>query len=402
MISQSCDACAKAVCAKDDMTDDDDSGGGGGGGPNVGAIAGGVVAAVAVIAIAGLIFFFMKRRKRREQWNEGSEKPDSFTTSRRERQSGVGSIASTVLTRASNVIPIAYIPGVTNRSPPDSPGMIPPVPPIPAATPASSHYEPNQRYFMPGDIRDSVWSTNTQEAARQSISPSLARSSVATTIYRNNAIVAPVPAQQVQRAKAAMVSVRSGTNTPAPTRNPSSSSNRDFPAVPAITVTHINKANAVAAKLDAQDKNQSSIVARSGVAKPINLTKKQPTDDYGRTTPPEHLPESGNVDKSDQEQPKNKGKTRESGVTVIEDSPVVRQSPFADSRTSPDDSASSSAVSEATARPVRRSIDGQSLHRHQESESSNYGPDGRGRRSSDIDPSIGRSSPFSDDHEIRK
>jgi hypothetical protein len=50
------------------------------------------------------------------KWAAGSEK--DFTPRRDARASTytVGSIASSVLTRASNIIQIAYISGVTNRS----------------------------------------------------------------------------------------------------------------------------------------------------------------------------------------------------------------------------------------------------------------------------------------------
>lgn len=69
------------------------------------------------------------------------EKRDQSTLNRSARQStrSAHSIASTVFTRASNVIQIAYIPGVTVRSPPESPGLIPPVPSLPGtASNASS------------------------------------------------------------------------------------------------------------------------------------------------------------------------------------------------------------------------------------------------------------------------
>lgn len=201
-------------------------------------------------------------------------------------------MASTVLTRASNVIPIAYIPGVTNRSPPDSPDvLVPPVPSMAGSTGSnndsnnnsynnnySQNYSQDQHYFLPGDIRDSVWSQMTDEQ-RKSISPSLARSSVATTIYRNNAIVSPVPAQQAMRAKPAMVSVKSGQNSP------SSTPGSQTPAVPSITDSQLDKAHAVGAQLEKEKEQEkekeaenkttaaSPIVARSGFARPVNVSK---------------------------------------------------------------------------------------------------------------------------------
>ncbi|KAK2811893.1 hypothetical protein FQN49_008421, partial [Arthroderma sp. PD_2] len=258
---------------------------------------------------------------------------------------------------------IAYIPGVTNRSAPGSPDlMVPPVPPIPSAVANGQNQQ--QHYFMPGDIRDSMWSGMTDDDGK-SISPSLARSSVATTIYRHNAIVSPIPAQEAYRAKANIVSVKSGTSSP--TSPPA-------PNVPAITNSQLNKANAVAAKLGV-----SSIVARSAVARPINVTKggrsKATTtlanENTSHNTPrvtvesPEnaqgsdddsHDSSSNSPDQSDgsknnsTSQSTIKGKPRESvhslAVTEIDDSPDLKQSPFADPIIEEESSQSSSSESE--------------------------------------------------------
>jgi hypothetical protein len=256
MSAQTCDSCATTKCISTGGSQQSNSGG-----SDTGAIAGGVVGGVAAIAlIVFLIWWFVIRKKRLER--EEAEKNGSFAAARSERQS----IASTVLTRASNVIQIAYIPGVTNRSPPDTPAsLVPPVPPLPGAT-------PDQHFFMPGDLRDSSWTTTT---GHQSISPTL-RSSVATTIYRNDAIVSAIPAQQIQRSRAAVVSIHNGgagPNTPgddspvAVTITPA-----DAPAVPAITPAQLARAEAV--------KGNSSCVARSVIAKPVmvrgpSLKKKE-------------------------------------------------------------------------------------------------------------------------------
>ncbi|CAI7673363.1 unnamed protein product [Penicillium discolor] len=235
MTAPSCDECSKPSNS---------------GGSDTGAIAGGVIGGVAAIAlIVFLVWWFVIRKKRLER--QEAEKNGSFAANRSERQS----IASTVLTRASNVIQIAYIPGVTNRSPPQTPAtLVPPVPPLPGAT-------PDQHFFMPGDLRDSSWTTTT---GHQSISPTL-RSSVATTIYRNDAIVSAMPAQQIQRSRAAVVSIHNGgagPNAPgddspvAVTITPA-----DAPAVPVITPAQLARAEAV--------KGNSSCVARSVTAKPV-------------------------------------------------------------------------------------------------------------------------------------
>ncbi|EEP81247.1 predicted protein [Uncinocarpus reesii 1704] len=386
-------------------------------GPNVGAIAGGVIGAIAILVVIVAVGYCIKKRRvdeYDESWSpELAEKQEAFASQRQGRLSAVGSIASTVLTRASNVIQIAYIPGVTNRSPPDSPSMIPPVPPIPAAR---ANYD--QHYFMPGDIRDSVWSS-TSEETRRSIAPSLARSSVATTIYRSNAVVSPVPAQQALRAKAAMVSVKSGSTTPTLSSNPSPTTLT--PAVPAITVTQMNKANAVAAKLEQSDKLPvgSSIVARTAVARPINVTKpkyKKAAEDektHSATTPideddvnsPQGDTASFPVELASRQKVEghqSKSKARDSvhstAVTVIDDSPTEKHGPFADTNRPVRPSATSSAIPEEISNPSRRSIDskGTSAHRQRNSQSSNRLLDRRG------DPaSQGRqNSPFSDDNEV--
>ncbi|KAJ6018606.1 hypothetical protein N7499_010202 [Penicillium canescens] len=257
MTTQTCEQCATTKCISTGTGGSQPSSGG----SDSGAIAGGVIGGVAAIAlIVFLVWWFVIRKKRQER--QEAEKNNEFSAARSERQS----IASTVLTRASNVIQIAYIPGVTNRSPPETPAsLVPPVPPLPGAT-------PDQHFFMPGDLRDSSWTTTT---GHQSISPTL-RSSVATTIYRNDAIVSAVPAQQIQRSRAAVVSIHNGGaggNTPgedspvAVTVTPA-----DAPAVPAITPAQLARAEAV--------KGNSSCVARSVTAKPVmvrgpSLKKKE-------------------------------------------------------------------------------------------------------------------------------
>lgn len=192
-----------------------------------GAIAGAVVGGLALVAIVGVVTYFVwkhfvkNKRAQMEQagWEDdgeyGGQREKDFNTIRDARASGQmrNSIASTVLTRASNIIQIAYIPGVTNRATPTSPTLlVPPVPPIPiaisqAGTPSSTG---DQHFFVPGDLRDSMASgmtgyTDRTSYARTSYAP---RSSVASTIYGKAGVVV-TPAQTGMRAKAAMVSVKS-------------------------------------------------------------------------------------------------------------------------------------------------------------------------------------------------
>ncbi|KAJ4396241.1 overproduction-induced pheromone-resistant [Gnomoniopsis smithogilvyi] len=195
---------------------------------STGAIAGGVVGGVVLIALVVVGVYFVwkhkikgKRDFEQEGWQGAGGYADSqhekgFQSRRNTRATSQGrnSVASTVLTRASNIIQIAYIPGVTNRATPTSPTLlVPPVPPIPiamgsqAGTPNSTE---DQHFFVPGDLRDSVCSgvsgyTDRTSFARTSYAP---RSSVASTIYGKAGVVV-TPAQTGMRAKAAMVSVKS-------------------------------------------------------------------------------------------------------------------------------------------------------------------------------------------------
>ncbi|PGH14967.1 hypothetical protein AJ80_05730 [Polytolypa hystricis UAMH7299] len=446
IVSQSCDSCATTTCiplsAVSGSIEEKSS-------PNTGAIAGGVVGGIAFIAILGLIWWYCKRNKRKREsqmtWTPDSvEKRNTFATARGPRQSTAASIASTVLTRASNVIQIAYIPGVTNRSPPDTPGvLVPPVPPLPAASGGTSTYSQDQHFFMPGDIRDSVWSSMSEDN-RKSISPSLARSSVATTIYRNNAIVSPIPAQQALRGKAAVVSVKSGANSPIGTPG------IQTPRVPDITPTQLEKANnfLTVKSINTGGNNKlgignSSIVARTVVARPINVTKSKPStiseaDDKSTRTPTivvegssaasesesvsSHSRAKKDVEDSSSDSESdatsstpltssnNKGNVRESrvsmAVTEIEDSPVITQSPFADPKKQQQQhSATSSALPEGFSQQSssRHSGDGKtSFHRHRSSQGSAHmlnttHPSGSGPES----PTQRSMSPFADENEVK-
>lgn len=172
----------------------------------------GGIAGLAIISLLLWWFWWRPKRKAAQQWQ--SEKRSTIAPSQRRSVNSRRSVASTVLSRASNVIQIAYIPGVTVRSPPQSPGLVPPVPALPGASPNPSNNsnEPEQHFFMPSDLRASTWSDASSVNNRISLSPSLAR----TTYYGGEAeVVPPVPAQHAFRAQANMVSVKSAGNTPA-------------------------------------------------------------------------------------------------------------------------------------------------------------------------------------------
>jgi hypothetical protein len=263
LIPATCDTCPSTICVDGGSVgadNDKSSAGGSAAGP----VAGGVVGGIVVIAlITFLVWKFCVKKRRRNaaataanEWpdsNLGSEKDggmERFSVARDNRASThtVGSVASTVFTRASNIIQIAYIPGVTNRSINSSHDLVPPVPPIPAVSaPTSGHNTPrigteDQHFFMPSDLRNSTFSNFTD------------RNSVASTMYRSNAIVSPIPAQMAARGKAVPVSVKSSRNSPTISRSTT-------PPVPSVPEGHTLN-------------TKSSIVGRVGVPRPVQITRK--------------------------------------------------------------------------------------------------------------------------------
>ena len=282
LVGGNCDSCQASVCTKVGASDSSSP-------PQpptkhssaAGPIAGGVVGGVVLIAVITYLLWRFWIKKKREsfvpsEWNvddlrsEKSPAHSQFPGNRDARASThtVGSIASTVLTRASNIIQIAYIPGVTNRSE-SSPDLIPPVPPIPAFSPAHSAAstpqpgQADQHFFMPADLRDSTYSGYTEgdnrtSYARSSTSPSMMRSSVATNVYRNNAVVNPVPAQIATRFKPGVVSVRS--------------SDKNSPIEGSIPVSPPPMPEN-AKSVSRNGPLQSSIVGRLGVPRTVTVTK---------------------------------------------------------------------------------------------------------------------------------
>lgn len=204
-----------------------------------------MIGGLALVALVGVGTYLAWKhcvKNKRASFEQGQWQDDGEYAGQREKDFNAmrdgrastqarNSIASTVLTRASNIIQIAYIPGVTNRATPTSPTLlVPPVPPIPIAV-SSQAGTPNstedQHFFVPGDLRDSMASgmtgyTDRTSFARTSYAP---RSSVASTIYGKAGVVV-TPAQTGMRAKAAMVSVKSTGS--------GSSSDGSVPPVPAV------------------------------------------------------------------------------------------------------------------------------------------------------------------------
>lgn len=317
---QTCDTCQSTSCIVDPVTISPNiDSNGDNSGPNVGAIVGGVVGGlVAIVIIVYLAWRFFVKNKRAqyeeeyaEQYTPATEAEKDFASRRDARASThtVGSIASTVLTRASNIIQIAYIPGVTNRSSPATPGLlVPPVPPIPITLSGtnSPSYE-DEHFFMPGDLRDSTYSAMTD---RTSYAP---RSSVASTIYGKHAIVSPQPAQTVMRGKAAVISVKSNGSgnltppVPSVDYNRFKGGNMQPPPSPAFSVgsTFLNNASAA--------------------------TQMKPT--VVRVSPSSNLadkPKNASDDSDGDDSQANSTGRESAAITIIDDTPTVEQGPFSD------------------------------------------------------------------------
>lgn len=289
-----------------------------------------------IAAITYCVWRFCIKTKRQqyeqENWAEDAEETlpaeKDFTMRRDARASThtVGSIASTVLTRASNIIQIAYIPGVTNRSAPSTPGLlVPPVPPIPIALSQAStpRYE-QEHFFMPGDLRDSTYSGVSDRT-------SYARTSVASTIYGKNAIVSPIPAQTVIRGKPALVSVKSNGNSSGGELTPPvpivdySRYGPQGPPSPAFSVgsTFLNSAN-------------TATTVRPQVVRVVSAPKKaSPTASVTEERSP--LARDSNA------------------ITIIDDTPAIEQGPFGDNLTHRPSSNStlSAVIEEAQAKKAR-------------------------------------------------
>lgn len=201
-----------------------------------GPIAGGVIGGIIlVIAVAALVYFFYVKKNRKPDWqkelddlraNDGEKTPSehrSFAEHRSKRQSAASMAPSvkTTASRQSNVIQIAYIPGVTSTAA-HSPEMIPPVPPIPAASTASPHLPTgNEQFFMINDLRpESSYTDYYAPNARKSYANSFAnRSSIAASEYQD-AVVEAAPARAAVAARANAISVKSSSRIGSPTASP--------------------------------------------------------------------------------------------------------------------------------------------------------------------------------------
>jgi len=199
------------------------------------------------------------------------------------------------------------------------------------------HAEGPQRFYLVGSLFD--------RPALQ-VAPSLARQSVATTIYGRDAIVPPIPAVQAFRAQANVVSVKSGATTPGSSSTPSSRTPQ-IPQVPKF------------------GNSNSSIVARSVTARPIEVKKinsanRVPTmsnlvkEAARKSMTPTSSNESVQVFVDEKEVVASPTATTPS--TIIEESPVsplvIPKQPFAANHSAR--SSSVSGIQESTRGPTHR------------------------------------------------
>lgn len=316
---QTCDVCPENLCVPNpDMRKPS-----GGGGPNIGAIVGGVLGGSIAVAIAVYLIWRFCVKNRRSNYemeytdqysDEATEAEKDFASRRDARASTftVGSIASSVMTRASNIIQIAYIPGVTNRSAPSTPGLlVPPVPPIPIALSHTStpSYD-DQHFFMPGDLRDSTYSGI-------SYAP---RSSVASTVYGKNAVISQIPAQTAMRGKAAVVSVKSSANSTAGDMTPPMPTlDRKFLGADPNNNRPTSAFSIGSIHLDSST-TATATQMRPKMVKVVSSTKVDKSKSNLNTTIDE------GVEPEEAKSP---------AITVIDDTPAVEQGPFGDPAPSP-------------------------------------------------------------------
>lgn len=124
MVLQTCDACASYVCTKTSSSSTASATAtavAASKSNNAGAIAGGVVGGVVVILAVAMFllwrFYYKPRKVLKDQMTADAEKEGNPSQTNRLSTETLTSLAPSNFARSSNIIPIAYIPGVTTRAP---------------------------------------------------------------------------------------------------------------------------------------------------------------------------------------------------------------------------------------------------------------------------------------------
>lgn len=437
LVPQSCDECAHMVCIANPNPSPPPQR------TNVGAIAGGVIGGVVFMSIAIFIFwrFWIKKRRAQqeaeaEEWEEddiATQKGTRFNAMRSDAVSTRtrASIASSILTRASNIIHIAYIPGVTNRNGGSGHNSLlaAPVPPIPAAyanrtpqatTPKSPlSNEGDALFFRPGSIRDSTYTDSSSirsgkrdtQYTTHSITPSLARSSMMSDVYRDDATTEPMPAIQVHRVLPRMVSVKSKDSAGSPSmESPPSSSSATGPKVMMPGQSSPNSSPGSGGQFA-----KATQVTVRGKGKGRFPIARSPSDSSAHTKPtkPSPLVETANESDDEEEHARaRKSLIRDSTALAANPAPLIQplESPFFDATEVQTSASSSSQAQRPNPYAAMSASVGSGSRRIQRNHSEARGPGGLSavieeaakRASADPDhQGIGGKrdhSPFSDVH----
>lgn len=124
MMLQTCDTCATYICSKISGSSSQSNSSSGSSGTNSGAIAGGVVGGLVLLAALLLFGWWrwyykpraQKRASEKTAGDEYTEDEKNHSENRSSALESVNSLSPSEFGRSSNVIPIAYIPGVTTRA----------------------------------------------------------------------------------------------------------------------------------------------------------------------------------------------------------------------------------------------------------------------------------------------
>ncbi|KAK9454586.1 hypothetical protein V1511DRAFT_400291 [Dipodascopsis uninucleata] len=287
---QTCSSCPTIICVKSSSSSSSGSSSSGslkGSSPSSStpAVVGGVVGGLVFISLIAVgVYLVLRRRKIKsgklafgtisgsvdDEKNSGNH-PNRTSSIISGRQHGYGnlpeanasshtvsSFASSAIARASNIIPIAYIPGVINRSNTNSPGVIPPIPEVPAsftgpngeiipmendnvqpilstrASQMDMHSSRNSNFPTSQRFRNysqySNMSRNTQQSnissmyddrgysmysGYDSMEDQSVRASVATSAFAHSVIISPAMMTAI-RAKPNLIVRKNGPNPPLP------------------------------------------------------------------------------------------------------------------------------------------------------------------------------------------
>lgn len=233
LISQTCQQCAQAICQANPNSTPTSTvnSASNSTGPNAGAIAGGVVGGLVGVGlvIAYLLWRYVYSPKAREarkqmefeiEQEEAYEKRASQMTNRvsgmhqdSRLSSATLSSVNTSLTRASNIIPIAYVPGVTNREAPPMPKFL---------------QQSGQTFSADDILRNSQYSEGG------------IRNSIATTNYRGSTAIISDDMMTAIQGRPNIVEIGNGTKSGDDSRPVSTASTVHYVSAQTINTQRMN------------------------------------------------------------------------------------------------------------------------------------------------------------------